>query len=656
MEDFSDASFQDVRIHVNTWPLALGADAFTVGEHIYFAPGCFQPSSPRTARLLAHELTHVLQQRAGRVPLPPMGLLSWVEEPLLELEAELSAAAVECLPRLPVLLRRRLRSFEGEGQRHVPRRVGAALQCGYCEVSVSVHKTEKNKGAVIEFLRQLLAAVEKAYQFVLSSPLLGPYAELDGHTGLWVKKWEKYTSGKSQGGMASAFGYVIETLATVIFLPQAPPGMSIRLQEPCGPTRPDVVLVDDTHGTYVAWFDFTAKDSAGHIWKKIGWDGIDHVAEIVYPSTDMKTIQEVSLKGTGFKGEMDGFEVLRRLGFAKIINGYRKEHWKKLGLHLLPTPKRGGDPLLVKPRRKKDAAHVLAVYFSMSEESFMNKTGASVIKALGRDPETFGFAETASVVLGESFLLQHDPGQPRIEIPRLSVPRSIPVFEPLPLLVEPEPMDSGSLSLVPFHGSALTEGPSLFSTAQTAFTFTLPQQDFFSFQQTNSFPFSTFSAPHISFGDPQRRAGSQALISSREDEGTWRGPKRIMKLRHFLERRGLQRKLTRKQLNKLLRNREALDDPFLRKVTALRAVFQQRKGRYLALKVHRSRSIKGERQGSPFVLEFEQLQIPSLLEEVPQQLEMQDEDQELQLVGIEVVTQGEEQEEVDRLWLDSRFA
>jgi uncharacterized protein DUF4157 len=40
----------------------LGARAFTSGAHIYFGPGQYSPATPPGKRLLAHELTHVIQQ------------------------------------------------------------------------------------------------------------------------------------------------------------------------------------------------------------------------------------------------------------------------------------------------------------------------------------------------------------------------------------------------------------------------------------------------------------------------------------------------------------------------------------------------------------------------------------------------------------------
>lgn len=63
-------SLDDVRIHTNRAAEALAdhidARAFTWGTNIAFAAGQFQPESEAGRRLLAHELVHVAQQRAGR--------------------------------------------------------------------------------------------------------------------------------------------------------------------------------------------------------------------------------------------------------------------------------------------------------------------------------------------------------------------------------------------------------------------------------------------------------------------------------------------------------------------------------------------------------------------------------------------------------------
>ena len=66
MESRFGHSFSNVRVHANgaAGDLAhrLHARAFTIGDRIFFAPGEYQPDRTSGKRLLAHELTHVLQQ------------------------------------------------------------------------------------------------------------------------------------------------------------------------------------------------------------------------------------------------------------------------------------------------------------------------------------------------------------------------------------------------------------------------------------------------------------------------------------------------------------------------------------------------------------------------------------------------------------------
>jgi lipoprotein-anchoring transpeptidase ErfK/SrfK len=61
------ADFGSVRVHIDA-PSArdVHAHAYTVGEHLVFDAGRYEPGSQRGQHLIAHELTHVLQQRAAR--------------------------------------------------------------------------------------------------------------------------------------------------------------------------------------------------------------------------------------------------------------------------------------------------------------------------------------------------------------------------------------------------------------------------------------------------------------------------------------------------------------------------------------------------------------------------------------------------------------
>lgn len=70
MESAFDQDFSDVRIHTNSKAAesakALGAEAYTMGKDISFGVNRYQPDSKEGTKLIAHELTHVVQQRSSR--------------------------------------------------------------------------------------------------------------------------------------------------------------------------------------------------------------------------------------------------------------------------------------------------------------------------------------------------------------------------------------------------------------------------------------------------------------------------------------------------------------------------------------------------------------------------------------------------------------
>lgn len=84
----------DVRVHTDSGADALArsvaARAFTTGSDVYFARGEYRPGSSSGDGLLAHELTHVVQQRGASTSGPLT-----VSEPGDALEAEADAAAGE---------------------------------------------------------------------------------------------------------------------------------------------------------------------------------------------------------------------------------------------------------------------------------------------------------------------------------------------------------------------------------------------------------------------------------------------------------------------------------------------------------------------------------------------------------------------------------
>lgn len=88
MESFFGTSFGDIRVHVGPQASAIGALAFTHGSNLYFAQGQYNPNTTRGQQILAHELTHVVQQRAGRVRNPFGSGVAVVNDRSMEAEAE----------------------------------------------------------------------------------------------------------------------------------------------------------------------------------------------------------------------------------------------------------------------------------------------------------------------------------------------------------------------------------------------------------------------------------------------------------------------------------------------------------------------------------------------------------------------------------------
>ena len=63
--------FSDVRVHTSSEAdglnQQLGAKAFTTGQDVFFKQGAYDPGSSSGQELIAHELTHVVQQNSGQV-------------------------------------------------------------------------------------------------------------------------------------------------------------------------------------------------------------------------------------------------------------------------------------------------------------------------------------------------------------------------------------------------------------------------------------------------------------------------------------------------------------------------------------------------------------------------------------------------------------
>lgn len=93
--------FSDVRVHTgpdaDSLSRSLEAEAFTTGSDVFFRSGTYEPLGGAGRKLLAHELTHVVQQRSGPVDgTPAAGGIS-VSDPSDRFEREASAAAEQAM-------------------------------------------------------------------------------------------------------------------------------------------------------------------------------------------------------------------------------------------------------------------------------------------------------------------------------------------------------------------------------------------------------------------------------------------------------------------------------------------------------------------------------------------------------------------------------
>jgi len=77
MGEAMGTDFSDVHVHADSQSDALNKDlsakAFTTGNDIFFQQGAYEPQSSSGQQLLAHELTHVVQQ-GGSAPSGPLTL------------------------------------------------------------------------------------------------------------------------------------------------------------------------------------------------------------------------------------------------------------------------------------------------------------------------------------------------------------------------------------------------------------------------------------------------------------------------------------------------------------------------------------------------------------------------------------------------------
>jgi hypothetical protein len=103
MEARLGADFGDVRVHTDPAAhesaRAVNAHAYTVGSHVVFQRDAYDPGSHQGRTTLAHELTHVVQQRSGPVDGTDTGGGVRVSDPSDRFEQEAAATAARVVQR-----------------------------------------------------------------------------------------------------------------------------------------------------------------------------------------------------------------------------------------------------------------------------------------------------------------------------------------------------------------------------------------------------------------------------------------------------------------------------------------------------------------------------------------------------------------------------
>ncbi|MEU1185407.1 DUF4157 domain-containing protein [Streptomyces sp. NPDC005820] len=412
MENRLGADFSDVRIHTGAAAKAsaseIGARAYTSGSHIVLGDG------GADRHTLAHELTHVIQQRQGPVAGTDNGSGLRMSDPSdrFEREAEANAARALAGPAPSV----QTAPAHSAGQDHtgddtVVQRRKVELQQG------PPQKVETQ--AFDAFFNSVDAAVEWAYRYVTTAPQLGPLAEYDGYTKRWVEVWNQFhTTGRS-GGVSKEFGYAVESITQAYLArnggPTLFPGMSYGTQVTFGTTRPDYVLF--SQGVAIGAVDITADASTGHVLAKTNWDTLfPQFGESVYPSltptitqgmqlahgnTAALTPQEAEQLKQQAAANRAGWEA----NWSQMAASFREGMQQARILNPDGSVRGGGDPIIREQHRRGAVFSWMTAMLGVTPDVAEKNATVMLLKFNPSWPATFYCNDsTASVSRGEAFL------------------------------------------------------------------------------------------------------------------------------------------------------------------------------------------------------------------------------------------------------------
>ncbi|WP_406528308.1 DUF4157 domain-containing protein [Streptomyces sp. I8-5] len=412
MESRLGADFGDVRVHTDSAARAsaaeVGAHAYTSGSHIVLGAG------GGDRHTLAHELTHVIQQRQGPVPGTDNGAGLRISDPADRFEREAEANASRALAG-PV------QSVEHASEQSA----GRAHVGGDAELQRRIVKIKKGTPGTAEtalfegFFEAVDRAVEWAYNYVTTAPQLGPLSDYDGYTKRWVEVWQDFHANGRSGGISKEFGYAIESVAQARLegagRPTLPAGTYFATQVTFGSTRPDYVLY--SQGNPIGAVDITATASEGHVLNKTSWDALfPQFGESVYLSLDPTVIAGMKLANAN-AAPLTQQQADQLKQQAAANRAMWEGNWQQMGISFKEDMQRagivnaagrvkgGGDAVVREEQRRNAVFDWMMDKLGVDAATAQSNATVMLLKFNPSWPDSFSCNySTGSVSRGEAFL------------------------------------------------------------------------------------------------------------------------------------------------------------------------------------------------------------------------------------------------------------
>ncbi|HAA16954.1 MAG TPA: hypothetical protein DCE41_36675 [Cytophagales bacterium] len=251
----------------SSFPGKVGAIATVQRTAMKFAPGHYNPTTPKGQQLIGHELDHVGDQLANKIPVT--GIVNGHpinENPAKEAKAD--ATGKKLAAKKPPLQAKKLGSNRGGSQGLDDYPIQRAKL-----TKVNNLTPQGTEDVILRFFNQLEADVIEGRNKIITNQF-HHIPQVDGYMTRFVDNVVHYQTNEvfptTISLMKAAAGYWIESYATKVKSPQStlPSGYKFETQVSDGGTRPDVVITRE--GTEVAWIDITATGSHDHVALKSG--------------------------------------------------------------------------------------------------------------------------------------------------------------------------------------------------------------------------------------------------------------------------------------------------------------------------------------------------------------------------------------------------